>query len=65
MWTNSIFGSFRSMIDDAEKLHAQVEEQMSGGVAITNNNGHIVIVGEIKSLRCNDDLIDLSGKAKR
>jgi len=51
------FASFRTSIDDAEKMVSEATENIAGGVTITNNNGHIVIVGPIKSLRINDEVI--------
>lgn len=54
------FASFRSMLDDAEKTFSEVNEQCAAGVTITNNNGHVVIVGPVKSLRVNDTSISLN-----
>lgn len=36
----------------------ETESQFSGGVCITNNNGHVVITGPVKSLRINDSVIE-------
>lgn len=52
------FDSFRSMVNDAEKMTSEIEHQFAAGISITNNSGHIVIVGPVKSLRVNDAVID-------
>ena len=51
------FQSVRSSIDEAERIVSEVHEQTAGGVTITNNNGHVVIVGPVKSLRLNNEVL--------
>lgn len=58
------FRSARKMIDDAERIVSEVHEQTAGGVSITNNNGHVVIVGPVRSLRVNNKAFDLTENKK-
>lgn len=63
MFDRQFFGGFRSMIDDVEKMTKEAERMVqhacSAGICITNNNGHIVIVGTVKSLRVNEQVVKI------
>ena len=57
---------FKNTFEPLNVLHDTMDKDMdkvfssiSGDVTITNNNGHIVIVGKVKSLRINDKAIEL------
>lgn len=41
---------------------ASVSLSCDGTVDVTVNNGHVVIVGNVKSLRVNDDMYDIKKK---
>lgn len=64
MWFSKTFKSmdatFASLGEEMDEAMADVEKQTSGGVTITNNNGHVVIVGKIKSLRVNEQIVEVN-----
>jgi N-acetylneuraminic acid mutarotase len=69
---DSLFEKVDSIFEDVEKVVDSVDEddaewqkgnsssyQSSGGTTITNNNGHIVIEGKVKSLKVNGVDVEL------
>ena len=47
------FSSLRKSLDGMEQDFSEAFTESSCGITITNNNGHIVIVGKIKTLNVN------------
>lgn len=62
---NRFSRTFRAMDQVFENLSVEMDELLSAdGITITNNNGHIVITGPVKSLRVGDQVVDLKDSAK-
>ena len=53
---DEVFADFE---DGIEEAFVVAEKMTAGGVCITNNNGHIVITGRVKSLRINDQVVEI------
>lgn len=67
MFTNKIFSrtfaGMRKTLAEADKafeaMDAEMELAFADGLVFTNNNGHVVITGAVRSLRVNDQVIEL------
>lgn len=55
---SKLFHSLDKVFAEAESAMDEAFAGIDGNTAFTSNNGHVVITGEIKSLRVNDTVVD-------
>ena len=61
-----VFTQADKVFEEADKTFDEMDAEINeaAGVCITNNNGHVVITGSVKSLRVNDQVVELKTESK-